>query len=101
MNDLFGTETTEGDKLDFVQGLAGKISENQSVMDQIRNSSDDAVMNGDFPGAMDAAVIERMDTQQDMSMEYLAKPATAKEIQTMILELLRQQLLGGPENPSR
>ena len=92
MNDLFGAETTEGDRLDFVQGLATKLSENQSVMDQIRHNSDDAVMNGDFPGALDAAVIERMDTQQGLSMEYLSKPEVAKQLQSWMLQLLRQSL---------
>jgi type I restriction enzyme R subunit len=94
MNDLFGAETTEGDKLDFIQGMASKISENESVMDQIRHNSDDAVMNGDFPKAMDAAVIERMGTQQEMSMEYLSKPELAIEIQLLMLKWVRQQLLG-------
>ncbi len=96
VNELLGGDTTEGDRLDFVQGLATKLSENQPVMDQICHNSDDAVMNGDFPGAMDAAVIERMDTQQGMSMAYLSKPEVAKEIQVLMLKLLRERLGVGP-----
>jgi len=95
MNELFGTETTEGDKLDFVQGLASKLTENQSVMDQIRHNSDEAVMHGDFPKAMDDAVIARMDTQQSMAMDYLSKPEIANELQGLMLAWLRQQVLGG------
>ncbi|MET3998411.1 type I restriction endonuclease [Marinobacterium sp. MBR-109] len=92
MNELFGTETTDGDKLDFVQGLASKLTENESVMDQIRHNTDAAVMNGDFPKAMDAAVIARMDTQQGMAMDYLSKPEIANELQGLMLAWLRQQL---------
>jgi len=95
MNELFGTETTDGDKLDFVQGLASKLTENQSVMDQIRHNSDEAVMHGDFPKAMDDAVIARMDTQQGMAMDYLSKPEIAHELQGLMLAWLRQQILGG------
>ncbi|WP_207061778.1 type I restriction endonuclease subunit R [Motiliproteus sp. SC1-56] len=96
LNDLFGAETSEGDRLDFVQGMATKLSENGPVMDQIRHNSDAAVMNGDFPKAMDSAVIERMDTQKGMAMEYLAKPDVARQIQTLMLALLREQLGATP-----
>ena len=98
MNDLFGLDTTDGDKLDWLQGMATKLSENDAVMDQIQNNSDDAVMNGDFPKAMDAAVIDRMGTQEEMSMEYLSKPEVANQIQGMILELLRKKLFGHSAN---
>jgi type I restriction enzyme R subunit len=98
MNELFGTETTEGDKLDFVQGLASKLTENESVMDQIRHNTDAAVMNGDFPKAMDAAVIARMDTQQGMAMKYLSEPQITKELQGLMLAWLRQQVLGSNMN---
>ncbi|MBB1489488.1 type I restriction endonuclease subunit R [Oceanospirillum sediminis] len=97
MNDLFGPGTTDGDKLDWFQGMASKITENGPVIDQIQNNSDEAVMNGDFPKAMDQAVIDRMDTQHEMSMEYLSKPEVAKQIQGMMLELLRRQLFGGDD----
>lgn len=66
LNDLFGTEVTDGDKLDWLQGMASKIAENQPLMEQVRNNSRDAIMLGDFPKAVDAAVIERMDTQNGM-----------------------------------
>ncbi|GAA0683311.1 DEAD/DEAH box helicase family protein [Marinobacterium maritimum] len=95
MNELYGNETTEGDKLDWLQGMVSKISENENVVDQLRHNSDDAVMNGDFPKAMDAAVIERMDVQQDMSIDYLNSPDLARATQRMVLELLRRQLFGG------
>jgi type I restriction enzyme R subunit len=74
--------------------MVSKVSENSAVMDQIRHNSDDAVMNGDFPKAMDSAVIERMGTQQDMAMEYLSKPELARQLQTLVLALLRGQISG-------
>lgn len=92
MNDLFGTDTTDGDKLDWLNGMVSKMVENEQVMAQIRNNNDATVMNGDFPRAVDDAVIERMDTQQGMSVEYLSRPEIAREIQRMMLDLLRQGL---------
>lgn len=90
INDLFGVETTEGDRLNWIQGISTKLRENDSVMNQIRHNSDEAVMNGDFPKAMDDAVIERMGTQKGISMEYLSKPEVAKEIQSLVLKLIRE-----------
>jgi type I restriction enzyme R subunit len=88
LNDLFGTEVTDGDKLDWLQGMASKIAENQPLMDQVRNNPRDAIMLGDYPKAVDAAVIERMDIQNGMSLDYLSRPEAANVIQGLILDLL-------------
>ncbi|RRJ82600.1 type I restriction endonuclease subunit R [Aestuariirhabdus litorea] len=92
INELMGIDITQGDGLDWWNGMATKMSENKAVMDQVHNNTDAAVMNGDFPRAMDEAVIERMDTQQEMSMKYLGSTEVAKEVQTMMLRWLREQL---------
>ncbi|MGL4616594.1 MAG: type I restriction endonuclease subunit R [Shewanella sp.] len=88
LNDLFGGEVTDGDKLDWLQGMASKIAENQPLMDQVRNNPRDAIMLGDYPKAVDAAVIERMDIQNGMSLDYLSRPEAANIIQGLILDLL-------------
>ena len=94
LNDLFGTEVTDGDKLDWLQGMASKIAENQPLMEQVRNNSRDAIMLGDFPKAVDAAVIERMDTQNGMSLDYLSRPDAANRIQSLLLDILLKGLGG-------
>ncbi|KVJ92385.1 type I restriction endonuclease subunit R [Enterobacter asburiae] len=94
LNDLFGTEVTDGDKLDWLQGMASKIAENQPLMEQVRNNSRDAIMLGDFPKAVDAAVIERMDTQNGMSLDYLSRPGAANRIQSLLLDILLKGLGG-------
>lgn len=94
LNDLFGAEVTDGDKLDWLQGMANKIAENQPLMEQVRNNPRDAIMLGDFPKAVDAAVIERMDTQNGMSLDYLSRPDAANRIQSLLLDLLLKGLGG-------
>ncbi|MDF0535627.1 DEAD/DEAH box helicase family protein [Shewanella sp. A32] len=88
LNDLFGEDVTDGDKLDWLHGMATKISENEIVMAQIKNNDRKSIMQGDFPGAADQAVIERMDTQNSMSMDYLSRPEAAKAIQNILLDIL-------------
>lgn len=57
LNDLLGSETTEGDSLNFMHGLATKLSENTSVMAQIRHNSDTAVMERDEYQKADLLII--------------------------------------------
>ncbi|WP_407161498.1 hypothetical protein [Aeromonas caviae] len=54
----------------------------------MRNNPRDAIMLGDYPKAVDAAVIERMDIQNGMSLDYLSRPEAANIIQGLILDLL-------------
>ncbi|KTA85922.1 type I restriction endonuclease subunit R [Aeromonas salmonicida] len=95
LNDLFGTEVTDGDKLDWLQGMASKIAENQPLMEQVRNNPRDSIMLGDFPKAVDAAVIDRMDIQNGMSLDYLSRPEAANRIQSLLLDILLKGLQGG------
>jgi len=46
MNDLFGTEVTEGDKLDWMQGMVTKLSENGPLMEQVRNNPRESILHG-------------------------------------------------------
>lgn len=94
MNDLFGTEVTEGDKLDWMQGMVTKLSENGPLMEQVRNNPRESILHGDFPGAVDEAVIGRMETQQGMSLEYLSHPEKAKALQNLLLDLLLKGMGG-------
>ncbi|MFM5035410.1 type I restriction endonuclease subunit R [Aeromonas media] len=94
MNDLFGSEVTEGDKLDWLQGMAVKLSENEGLMEQVHNNPRESILHGDFPGAVDEAVIGRMETQQGMSLEYLSHPEKAKALQNLLLDLLLKGMGG-------
>ena len=94
MNDLFGLEVTDGDKLDWVQGMVSKLSENGPLMEQVRNNPRESILHGDFPNAVDEAVIGRMETQQGMSLTYLSHPDKARALQNMLLDLLLEGLAG-------
>ncbi len=92
MNDLFGAETTEGDKLTWLYGAATKVSENESVMAQLTNNSVDQIMHGDFPNAVGNAVIESMGAFEKHSHAYLSDPNIARLTNQFILEVLMRGL---------
>ncbi|UWH26820.1 hypothetical protein KW556_15720 [Aeromonas veronii] len=101
MNDLFGVEVTEGDKLDWLHGMASKLSENETLMEQVNNNDRDAIMLGDYPKAVDEAVIARMDTQQGMSLDYLSAPEKAVALQHLLLDLLLKGIGGWRDNAAK
>ena len=101
MNDLFGVEVTEGDKLDWLHGMASKLSENATLMEQVNNNDRDAIMLGDYPKAVDEAVIARMDTQQGMSLDYLSAPEKAVALQHLLLDLLLKGIGGWRDNAAK
>lgn len=77
-----------------MQGMVTKLSENGPLMEQVRNNPRESILHGDFPGAVDEAVIGRMETQQGMSLEYLSHPEKAKALQNLLLDLLLKGMGG-------
>ncbi|WP_350306697.1 hypothetical protein [Photorhabdus viridis] len=94
MNDLFGAETTEGDKLTWLYGAATKVSENESVMAQLLNNSVDQIMHGDFPHAVENAVIKSMSAFEKHSHAYLSNPNITRLANQFIFEVLMRRLKG-------
>lgn len=88
MNDLFGGDTTDGDKLTLLQGAVSKISENETVMAQVENNSEAQIMLGDFPKAMETAMIDAMASHTQLTTEYLSKPEVAQEFNRLVLGML-------------
>ena len=77
-----------------MQGMVTKLSENGPLMEQVRNNPRESILHGDFPNAVDEAVIGRMETQQGMSLTYLSHPDKARALQNMLLDLLLEGLAG-------
>ena len=69
--------------------FADKVRENAHVMHQVANNGTEQVMLGDFPGAVDDAVIEANERHQIQMMQYLNNPATQASFQRLVLELVQ------------
>jgi type I restriction enzyme R subunit len=74
-------------KIDFA--VCDKLSENQAVMTQIANNTREQAMLGDFPKAIDDAVMDSSEAQQEMMMQYLSNPALAKGFARVVFDLLK------------
>src|SRR5690606_25185791 len=72
LNQLFVTDgLTEQDLLSYARTISEKVSENEAVMHQIANNAPEQALLGDFPTAIDDAVMASGDAHQNQMMQYL------------------------------
>jgi type I restriction enzyme R subunit len=89
MNDLFiDDDLTEGDMLNYANTIAGKIAENETVMDQLLNNTKDQAMLGKFPESIQKAVIESMGAHDDMATKVLANENIARGFAELMFDVL-------------
>lgn len=90
LNDLFVTDNlSDKDMINYAFTVRDKLSENQAVMTQIANNTREQAMLGDFPKAIDDAVMDSSEAQQDMMMQYLSNPELAKGFARVVFDMLK------------
>ncbi len=90
LNELFITDhLTDNDLTSYAHTIRDKVSENKKVMDQIRNNAADQAMLGDFPKAIDDAVMDSSEAHQNQMMQVLSNPEVAKGFAKVVFDLIR------------
>ncbi|MDB2384718.1 DEAD/DEAH box helicase family protein, partial [Endozoicomonas sp.] len=88
INALFVADNlTENDMLNYARTITDKLSENKSVMSQVSNNTAEQAMLGDFASALDNAVMDSNEAQQDMMRQYLSKPETATGFAHVVFDM--------------
>lgn len=88
LNDLYGAEVSDDDKLHFANGIAGRIERDESAMAQVRHHDEGQVMHGLFPKQVTDAVLNAMNDHEKLSMPLLEDEKTGREFALLILNLL-------------
>lgn len=89
MNDLFAAENlSEADLVSYARTIADKIQENETVMSQVTNNTPDQTMLGDFPAAVQEAVLASGDAHQELMTQFLSNKAIQIGFGKLILEML-------------
>ncbi|EMH4163345.1 type I restriction endonuclease subunit R [Pluralibacter gergoviae] len=90
LNELFVTDNlTDKDMINYAFAVRDKLSENQAVMTQIANNTREQAMLGDFPKAIDDAVMDSNEAQQEMMVQYLSNPELAKGFARVVFDMLK------------
>lgn len=90
LNELFITdELTDKDLINYAHTVRDKLKENSIVMTQISNNTPEQALLGDFPQAIDDAVMDSNEAHQEMMMQYLSNPDLAKGFARVVFDLLK------------
>ncbi len=90
LNELFITDNlTDGDLINYAYTVRDKLVENTTVMSQIENNTAEQALLGDFPKAIDDAVMDSNDAQQEMMMQYLSNPELARGFARVVFDMLK------------
>jgi type I restriction enzyme R subunit len=85
-------ELSENDMLNYANTIAGKVSENGVVMDQLRSNTKEQAMLGQFPESITEAVIDSMGVHEKMVMKVLSNDAVAKNFAGLMFDMLMKGL---------
>src|SRR5690554_4809448 len=91
LNDIFGAEVNEEDQLQFLTGIANRISRQDDVMAQVKNHSVDQIMHGLFPKRVEDTVVDAMTDHEKLSLELLDNEAKRRAFTLVILKMLKQE----------
>jgi type I restriction enzyme, R subunit len=90
LNELFITDQlTDKDLVNYAYTIRDKVSENKRVMMQIANNTPEQAMLGDFPKAVDDAVMDSSEAHQNQMVQLLSDPSKAKGFARVVFELLK------------
>lgn len=90
LNEVFNTDQlTDNDLVNYAQTVCDKIRENELVMRQIAHNTDEQAMLGDFPKAMDEAIMDSSAAHQNQMFQLLGDPKKAKVFYKLIFDMLK------------
>ena len=89
LNELFIMDKlTDKDLISYAYSVRDKLSENTAVMTQIANNTAEQAMLGDFPKALDDAILDSSEAHQEQMMQLLSDPAKSRQFARVIFDLL-------------
>lgn len=89
LNELFVTDgLTDQDLINYAYTIRDKVRENERVMHQIENNSAEQALLGDFPEALDNAVMNSSEVHHNQMTQYFNSPELQKKFQRVIFDLL-------------
>lgn len=89
LNEVFVTDKlTDQDMLNYATTIADKVYENNGVMSQIANNTREQALLGDFPRAIDDAILGSHEAHREQMMQLLSDPSKARIFGHLIFDML-------------
>ena len=87
---------SDEDQLQFLTGIAQRISRQEDVMAQVNNHTLDQIMHGLFPKRVLDTLLDAMTVNEKMTLEVLDNEASSKAFMLVLLKMIKTMQLGGP-----
>jgi type I restriction enzyme R subunit len=88
LNEIFEGQLTDNDVVNYAIGVRDKLMENDDLALQAANNSKDQFAQGDIKEAVVGAVIDHMDTNNDMANQVLNNPKTMDGFMRLMVDLV-------------
>ena len=88
INDLFQGELSDDDKLNYARTITDKVMENTKVIEQVNNNTKEQAMMGGFSDAINDAVIDSLDTHQNLATQVLSEDRVKQELANIVYDLI-------------
>lgn len=89
LNEVFITDNlTDKDMINYAHTVRDKLSENEAVMTQIANNTPEQAMLGDFPQAIDDAILGSSEAHQEQMMQLLSDPSKTAQFARVVFDML-------------
>lgn len=94
--DIDGLNNRDG--VNYTYTICDKMQENQGVMNQLANNTEEQAMLGDFPKAFTNAIIESAEVHNNFKIQLLSEPDKEAKLQKIIYKLLtRKEVIAASE----
>lgn len=94
LNDAFGKDISDKDKVAFAVHVSEKLRDDAMVMAQVQNNTRDQAMKANLPAAAVAAIVEAMSTHQSMATKLLSDEVTRDLFFDVVYEMLKKDMSG-------
>ena len=89
LNEVFITDNlSDKDMLNYAHTVRDKLSENEAVMTQITNNTREQALLGDFPQAIDDAILGSSEAHQEQMMQLLSDPSKTAQFARVVFDML-------------
>lgn len=90
LNEIFaGDGLTDDDMLNYARTIKDKVAENQRVVTQIANNTREQALLGDFPKAVEEAILNSNEAQQKQMLKLLSNIEKLGQFQNAILDIFQ------------
>jgi len=90
LNEVFaGDGLSEDDMLNYARTIKNKVQENQRVITQIANNTREQALLGDFPQAVQEAILDSNEAQQKQMMKLLSMDDKFGQFMNTIYDMMQ------------